>query len=121
VLNFVSPLRRPYARSLAARRSNRAVEDSLWSSSRVEETDDDGVEDVSESLEVVEVGFVDGRPRGPCGIRGTEEDCLAVGPREVTGVVDAVEEALSVDADGLATCPERTSLGIEDGGRSSSV
>jgi len=28
---------------------------------------------------------------------------------------------LSVDADGLAICPGRTSLGVEDGGRSSSV
>ena len=93
----------------------------MWSSSKVEETDEDGVEEVSESLEVIEVGLVDGRPSGPCGIRGTDEDCLFVGPREVTGVVDIVEEALSVDAEGLASCPGRTSLGIEDCGRSSSV
>lgn len=69
------------------------------------------------------VVLADGRPSGPCGMKGTEEHGLMGGGWVTRGVIVTVDavEVLAVEAEGVVRGLGITSLGIEGGGRRSSV
>lgn len=116
--SFVNIFSSPYARSRAARRSRRAVLDSLLLVSGESEERELGVESTEGGCgSFVEPGK--DIPRGPGGILGRFEDGKCGAGCAVSGVIEP--GVLSVDADGVARLPGRIRGFVNGGGKRSSL